>query len=105
MTPELKKDLKLLQLRNYLDPKKFFKKEKKKGAPKYFQIGTVVHSAADYYSSRAESRGGFVDDILADQQSRSYLKRTFLQIQETKRPEKKHFTKKRKGTGGTQKKR
>jgi hypothetical protein len=41
LTQEVKNDLKVLGMRKYLDPKRFYKKEKTP-TPKYFQIGTVV---------------------------------------------------------------
>ena len=51
MTDETKRDLKLLQLRGTFDPKRFYKSsDHKKGLPKFFQIGTVVASSADFYS-------------------------------------------------------
>lgn len=51
MTDDTKRDLKLLQLRGTFDPKRFYKSsDHKKGLPKFFQVGTVVESAADFYS-------------------------------------------------------
>ena len=51
MTDETKRDLKLLQLRGTFDPKRFYKSsDHKKGLPKFFQVGTVVASSADFYS-------------------------------------------------------
>ena len=53
LTDETRRDLKLLQLRGTFDPKRFYKSsDHKKGLPKFFQIGTVVESAADFYSGR-----------------------------------------------------
>lgn len=54
MTDETKRDLKLLQLRGTFDPKRFYKSsDHKKGLPKFFQVGTVVSSSADFYSGVA----------------------------------------------------
>lgn len=51
MTDDTKRDLKLLQLRGTFDPKRFYKSsDHKKGLPKFFQVGTVVESSADFYS-------------------------------------------------------
>ena len=51
LTDGTRRDLKLLQLRGTFDPKRFYKSsDHKKGLPKFFQIGTVVESAADFYS-------------------------------------------------------
>lgn len=56
VTDEVKRDLKLLQLRGTFDPKRFYKSsDHKKALPKFFQIGTVVESAADFYSGQPPS--------------------------------------------------
>lgn len=57
MTDETKRDLKLLQLRGTFDPKRFYKSsDHKKGLPKFFQVGTVVESSADFYSGVVSAR-------------------------------------------------
>lgn len=38
MTPELERDLKLLRMRNYVDPKRFYKAADSKTAPKFFHV-------------------------------------------------------------------
>ena len=38
ITPEVKRDLQLLKLRNVLDPKRFYKKDNDRKLPKYFQV-------------------------------------------------------------------
>jgi len=84
MTEEVKRDLQLIKMRNVLDPKRFYKKDEKK-LPKYFQFGTVVESGADYYSGRLvkrERKKTIVDELLADDQRRSYYKRKFAEVQE-----------------------
>ena len=59
MSEETKRDLKLLQLRGTFDPKRFYKSsDHKKGLPKFFQVGTVVESAADFYSGKQQSKRG-----------------------------------------------
>eukprot|EP00042_Codosiga_hollandica_P033769 m.230070 g.230070 ORF g.230070 m.230070 type:complete len:110 (+) comp54264_c0_seq10:592-921(+) len=40
-------------MRDVLDPKHHFKANDNKGIPKYFQMGSFVDSAADFYSERA----------------------------------------------------
>jgi hypothetical protein len=52
ITEDVKRDLRLLRLRPALDPKAFYKKLDTTKFPKYFQVGTVVESAADFYSGR-----------------------------------------------------
>jgi len=111
ITPEMKTDLKLLSLRAYLDPKKFFKKEgggkKKKGiVPTFFQMGTVVAGATDFYSSRltrGERTAHFADELVDPTRSRGavkktkhYLKRKVMELQQQNAPAPRTFNKKRK---------
>ncbi|KAJ2771346.1 rrna-processing protein fcf2 [Coemansia nantahalensis] len=84
MTPELKNDLRVLQLRNVLDPKRFYKKSTtSKQIPKYFEAGTIVEGPTEFYSARLtkkERRTNLVDEVLADKKSRDYLKRKIGEI-------------------------
>jgi len=85
MTPELALDLKVLSMRNYLDPKRFYKNTKPdEDEPKFFQVGTVIDSPADFYSSRIPMKmrkKTFVDELLADQSFRAYTKRKYGELQ------------------------
>ncbi|KAH7513586.1 hypothetical protein JRO89_XSUnG0176400 [Xanthoceras sorbifolium] len=77
ITPELKKDLQLLKLRNVIDPKRHYKKgdSKSKTLPKYFQVGTVVESASDFFSSRLakkERKATLADELLSDRNLGQY---------------------------------
>jgi hypothetical protein len=81
MTPEIKSDLRLLAHRSYLDPKRFYKKEKQKTLPKHFQVGTVVTGAHEFKSSRltkAERSTTYVEEVTRDAGTKNYLKRKFL---------------------------
>jgi hypothetical protein len=97
MTEELKQELKVLQLRGYVDPKRFYKKSQSK-TPEYFEIGHVETGAADFYSesrtTKKQKKLGFVDELLQDQEYRKYAKRKYREIQE-----------KHSGNGGRRKKR
>ncbi|CAM8924277.1 unnamed protein product [Rhodiola kirilowii] len=91
ITPELKKDLQLLKLRNVLDPKRHYKKgdTKLKNLPKYFQVGTVVESASDFYSGRLtkkERKESIADELLSDKRLADYRKRKVREIEEVNRP-------------------
>lgn len=91
MTPELKKDLQLLKLRDVMDPKRHYKKGdfKSKALPKYFQVGTVVETAADFYSGRLtkkERKTTLADELLSDPSLRQYRKRKVKEIEEIRRP-------------------
>ncbi|KAL3577462.1 hypothetical protein D5086_018966 [Populus alba] len=85
ITPELKRDLQLLKLRSAIDPKRHYKRgdSKSKELPKYFQVGTVVESATDFYSGRLtkkERKVTIADELLYDQTFRS------VEIEEKNRP-------------------
>ncbi|KAJ2697598.1 dTDP-fucopyranose mutase [Coemansia sp. IMI 209128] len=84
LTPELKNDLRVLQLRNVLDPKRFYKKDASaKKIPKYFEVGTIIEGPTEFYSSRLtkkERKTTLVDELLADKQARDYFKRKVNEI-------------------------
>ncbi|KAJ2083354.1 rrna-processing protein fcf2 [Coemansia sp. RSA 988] len=83
MTPEIKNDLRVLQLRNVLDPKRFYKKTSSKETPKYFEVGTIIEGPTEFYSSRLtkkQRQTNLVDELLADKQSRDYFKRKVGEI-------------------------
>ncbi|KZC11494.1 PREDICTED: deoxynucleotidyltransferase terminal-interacting protein 2 [Dufourea novaeangliae] len=88
MTPEVKHDLEVLQMRSALDPKHFYKKNDLKVIPKYFQIGKVVDSPLDYYSGRLtkkERKNTIVDELMADAEFSKYNKRKYKEIIEEKK--------------------
>lgn len=88
MTPEIKHDLEILQMRSALDPKHFYKKNDLKVLPKYFQIGKVIDSPVDYYSGRLtkkERKTTIVDELMADAEFSKYNKRKYKQIIDEKK--------------------
>jgi len=104
LTPELKHDVHLIRNRNFLDPKRHYKTDDKKSAPKYFQIGTVIEGPADFYSSRipkSQRRQHLVDELMADSNYVAYAKRKYGQLQKASEASgkgayrKKRMTKKR----------
>ncbi|CAM0944379.1 unnamed protein product [Alopecurus aequalis] len=90
ITPELKKDLEILQLRHVMDPKRHFKRSgKSKALPKYFQVGTVIEPASEFFSSRLtkkERKTTLVDELLSDQKLKNYRMRKVREIQEIRTP-------------------
>uniref|UniRef100_H2XUJ7 Fcf2 pre-rRNA processing C-terminal domain-containing protein n=2 Tax=Ciona intestinalis TaxID=7719 RepID=H2XUJ7_CIOIN len=52
ITEEIRNDLKVLEMRSVLDPKRFYKHNDRKGTPKFFQMGKIMDNSADFYSSR-----------------------------------------------------
>ncbi|WVZ73830.1 hypothetical protein U9M48_022093 [Paspalum notatum var. saurae] len=90
ITPELKKDLQILQLRHVMDPKRHFKRAgKSKALPMYFQVGTVVEPASEFFTGRLtkrERKTTLVDEVLSDQYLKSYRMRKVREIQESRTP-------------------
>ncbi|OQS06750.1 hypothetical protein THRCLA_01221 [Thraustotheca clavata] len=85
MTAEAKRDIQLIKLRNYLDPKRFYKSSdhKKSNLPKVFQVGTVIEGAAEFKSnrlSRKERQQTFTQEILHDQAIRSFQDGVYLSL-------------------------
>ena len=87
VTPELKRDLRVLKLRNALDPKRFYRKDDREEVPKYFEVGTVLEGPTEYYSgrlTRKERKQTIVQELMANAESRNYFKRKYNEIQATK---------------------
>ena len=57
MTPELKRDLQLLKMRNVLDPKRHYKKDNARNdAPAFSQVGTIIEGPTEFFSSRLSNK-------------------------------------------------
>ncbi|KAF9140478.1 hypothetical protein BGX30_006449 [Mortierella sp. GBA39] len=102
LTPELRRDLQILRLRNVLDPKRFYKREEKGKPrfPKYFQVGTIIEGNTEFYSSRLskkERATTITGEVMKDIAGRDYYKRKFDEIQVVKQSGGKRFNKKGKG--------
>ncbi|XP_008549975.1 deoxynucleotidyltransferase terminal-interacting protein 2 [Microplitis demolitor] len=83
MTPEIRHDLQVIQMRSVLDPKHFYKKNDIKALPKYFQIGKVVDSPVEFYSGRLsnkERKRTLVDELMADAEFAKYNKKKYKEI-------------------------
>ena len=87
LTEEVKRDLKVIQMRSALDPKHFYKRNDMQGLPKYFQIGKVMDSPLEYYNGRLtnkERKRTIVDELMADAEFAKYNKRKYKEIIEEK---------------------
>ncbi|KAK4309308.1 hypothetical protein Pmani_019034 [Petrolisthes manimaculis] len=87
LTEEVKRDLEVLQMRSVLDPRRHFKTSDMKVLPKYFQIGTVMDSPLDFYSSRVpkkKRKRTLAEEILHDEEALRYQKRKYTEIVATK---------------------
>uniref|UniRef100_A0A2M4AI08 Putative fcf2 pre-rrna processing n=1 Tax=Anopheles triannulatus TaxID=58253 RepID=A0A2M4AI08_9DIPT len=89
MTPELKNQLDLIQMRTVLDPKKYYQRaEKKRKLPKYFQVGTVLESPLEHYNERGvkkQKSQSLVDELLADAEFQKFNKRKYAEALELRK--------------------
>lgn len=88
LTPELKRDLQLLRMRDVLDPKRHYKKENRKQlVPEYSQVGTIIQGPTEYFSSRLlnkERKRTLVEEVLAGEKATGRFKSKYHEIQEAK---------------------
>jgi hypothetical protein len=85
MDSGLKADIKMVEMRNYLDPKRFYKNPDK--IRKVLHTGTVVEGAAEYKTARMtkkERKTSLVGEIIADKQIKDYTKRKYVELQNDK---------------------
>lgn len=82
MTAEIKRDLKIIQQRAALDPKRHYKRDKWQ-VPKYFQMGTVVGGPTDHFNKLTRKQRGttLAEELLHDDTTTKYFKRKYLEIQ------------------------
>uniref|UniRef100_A0AAV1UDD8 Fcf2 pre-rRNA processing C-terminal domain-containing protein n=1 Tax=Peronospora matthiolae TaxID=2874970 RepID=A0AAV1UDD8_9STRA len=85
MTADARRDFALLRMRNYLDPKKFYKSsDHSRALPKHFQMGQVIEGAHEFHSARLtkkQRRQTFTDEIMADEAVVQYTHRVAGNIQ------------------------
>ncbi len=82
MNNSIKADLRMIRMRNFLDPKRFYK------APDRMRVvlheGTVIEGPGEYRSSRIVSKDrrlSIVDEVLYDKELLRYSKRKYEKIQ------------------------
>ncbi|CAI6333260.1 unnamed protein product [Periconia digitata] len=97
LTPELRRDLQLLKMRNVLDAKRHYKKsDSKSDVPAYSQVGTVIEGPTEFYNSRIANKDRkrtFVEEVLAQEESSGKFKRKYDDILKSKSSGKKAFYK------------
>ena len=105
ITPEVRRELEIIKMRNYLNPKRFYKANDSKKLPSRFQFGTIVSGAFEGSGAtltRAERRETIAGEVMADRHVRKYARRVFNSVQDERRPPTK---KRRKGGKGQYNKR
>ncbi|KAI5928714.1 Fcf2 pre-rRNA processing-domain-containing protein [Camillea tinctor] len=97
MTPEVKRHLQLLRMRDILDPKRHYKKDTSKSLPEFSVMGTVMEGPTDFYSSRLtkkEKKRTLVEEVLEAENASRRFKRKYNEIQAVKTSGKKAHYKK-----------
>ena len=87
ITPEIENDLKAIQLRHIIDPRKFYKKPDIDGLPKFFQIGRlevpIVNGKANILKKK-EVKNTIAEEFLDNDINANYSVRKFKEIQNKK---------------------
>lgn len=94
ITDQIKTDMQVIRNRTYLNPKTFYKRADKFGT--HVQVGTVIEGSAEFYSSRLtnkERRSDLTQEIMADPDTASYVKRKFTTLQQDRQAVTEHFQK------------
>ncbi|KUJ19787.1 putative rRNA-processing protein fcf2 [Mollisia scopiformis] len=98
LTPELKRDLQLLRMRDVLDPKRHYKKESgKPQVPEFSQVGTIIEGPTEYFSARLTNKDRkrtLVEEVLAGEVTTGRFKAKYNEIQAAKTSGKKAHYKK-----------
>ncbi|EXJ62825.1 hypothetical protein A1O7_03265 [Cladophialophora yegresii CBS 114405] len=98
LTPQLKRDLQLIEMRSVLDPHRHYKKNNRKGkVPTFSQTGTVVEGPTEFFSARInkkERAKNFVEEAIVTENQTGRFKRKYGEIQESKMSGKKAHYKK-----------
>lgn len=95
LTEAVKNDLKIIEKRAALDPKRHYKKDKWK-IPEYFQMGTIIEGKSEFFSSRLnkkERHTTILESVMHDQDTKHYFKRKYDEVQVKKTSGKKSFYK------------
>ncbi|KAI1752431.1 Fcf2-domain-containing protein [Xylaria castorea] len=87
LTPQLRRDLQLLKMRDVLDPKRHYKKDTTRAIPEFSQVGTVIPGPTDYFSARMtkkDRKRTLLEDVLATEDTTRRFKSKYGEIQAVK---------------------
>ena len=76
VTEDMKNDFRMVQLRNYADPKRFYRKNDMSEIPSNFQVGTVIQGKYEP-RHRGKEHKRLADEVLSDKKAVEYTQRTF----------------------------
>ncbi|KAI0180243.1 Fcf2-domain-containing protein [Hypoxylon sp. FL1284] len=98
LTPQLKKDLQLLRMRDVLDPKRFYRKDNSRPlVPEFSSVGTIVEGPTDFYNARLtkkERKRTLLEEVLETEDTTRKFKSKYGEIQAAKTSGKKGHYKK-----------
>jgi hypothetical protein len=98
LTPELRRDLQLLKMRNVLDPKRHYKKDNAKNdVPAFSQVGTIIEGPTEFFSSRLSNKDRkqtLLEEVINQEENSGRFKRKYNDISKTKVSGGKNFYKK-----------
>ncbi|KAI0381013.1 Fcf2-domain-containing protein [Hypomontagnella monticulosa] len=98
LTPQLKKDLQLLRMRDVLDSKRFYRKDSSRAlVPEFSSVGTIVEGPTDFFNARLtkkERKRTLLEEVLETEDSTRKFKSKYGEIQATKTSGKKGHYKK-----------
>ncbi|KAI1375959.1 Fcf2-domain-containing protein [Hypoxylon crocopeplum] len=98
LTPQLKKDLQLLRMRDVLDSKRFYRKDSARAlVPEFSSVGTIVEGPTDFFNARLtkkERKRTLLEEVLETEDVTRKFKSKYGEIQATKTSGKKgHYRK------------
>jgi hypothetical protein len=97
LTPELRRDLQLLKMRNVLDPKRHYKKDNSRSdVPAFSQVGTIIEGPTEFFSSRLSNKDRkqtLVEEVINQEESSGRFKRKYNDISRSKASGGKNFYK------------
>lgn len=84
ITPEIERDLRMIRLRKYMRPDKFYKKDDfaSKKLPEHFQIGTVLAGVGEKSLRNRERPRTITEEVMRNNDVKAYAKRVFDEVQE-----------------------
>ncbi|KAI1144104.1 Fcf2-domain-containing protein [Hypoxylon sp. FL0543] len=98
LTPQLKKDLQLLRMRDVLDAKRFYRKDSSRPlVPEFSSVGTIVEGPTDFFNARLtkkERKRTLLEEVLETEDTTRKFKSKYGEIQGAKTSGKKGHYKK-----------
>lgn len=88
LTPELKRDLQILRMRDVLDPKRHYKKDNtREKFPEFSQVGTIIEGPTEYFSARLSNKDRkrtLAEEVLENEKASGRFKKKYAEVQALK---------------------